>query len=449
MMVSIRSSILLALLALIIAGCRTPSPFADTSPKTLRFDGGSPIVDVEAYPIRTEDGPRLEVVWGVVPLSLITLATDAGTYRAIARTELTITSADEGAVAVSQSSVDTLVVESPTAHEYRLYRDTLDLGAGDYTLKLEVRDGTTGAFGRRTIDVSVPDAGAAPQCVLTLSRGEPRRPVVGYHVTMSDDWIELRASGWGRPATYAVSVVRIDSDTSVAGPPYGLGRTRVALSVRGVAAERPDTLEARRWHSGQEAQDQLLRFTPPQTGIYVASCEHEGEVLARREFAVRQAGFPAVDRLDVMVEALEYLATARELRHLRNSDDAIELKHRFDAFWMARAPDRATASRLLEQYYSRVEEANRLFSGVKEGWKTDRGMIYILRGPPLFIDRFLDHEQWYYSYSEMNPADVYRFERVIVPDLQAINRNVVLERSRVYDYEWRRLVGRWRDASIL
>jgi hypothetical protein len=46
--------------------------------------------------------------------------------------------------------------------------------------------------------------------------------------------------------------------------------------------------------------------------------------------------------------------------------------------------DSDRARRIAALYYRRTAAANRLFSNYKAGWKTPRGMIYILFGPPLY-----------------------------------------------------------------
>jgi len=41
----------------------------------------------------------------------------------------------------------------------------------------------------------------------------------------------------------------------------------------------------------------------------------------------------------------------------------------------------------MEEYYRRVDFANANFGTFIEGWKTDRGMVYIVLGPPNDIER--------------------------------------------------------------
>ena len=41
----------------------------------------------------------------------------------------------------------------------------------------------------------------------------------------------------------------------------------------------------------------------------------------------------------------------------------------------------------MQEYYRRIQFANATFSGFMNGWRSDRGMVYIILGPPNDIDR--------------------------------------------------------------
>lgn len=68
-----------------------------------------------------------------------------------------------------------------------------------------------------------------------------------------------------------------------------------------------------------------------------------------------------------------------------------------------------------EEYYKRINEANRLFRGGRPGWLQDRGMVYIIYGPPSNIERYpmgsvsypYAHEIWYYEYLQIVFYDPY------------------------------------------
>lgn len=69
-----------------------------------------------------------------------------------------------------------------------------------------------------------------------------------------------------------------------------------------------------------------------------------------------------------------------------------------------------------EEYYKRIDEANKLFrGGGRPGWLQDRGMVYIIYGPPTQIERYpmgsisypYAHEIWHYEYIEIVFYDPY------------------------------------------
>ncbi len=75
---------------------------------------------------------------------------------------------------------------------------------------------------------------------------------------------------------------------------------------------------------------------------------------------------------------------AKQFRALKTDNDRALFIERF---WLRRDPSEATLTNEYRQmFWERVNEANRAFHGsTTPGWKTDRGKIYILYGPPTEI----------------------------------------------------------------
>jgi hypothetical protein len=94
----------------------------------------------------------------------------------------------------------------------------------------------------------------------------------------------------------------------------------------------------------------------------------------------------------------------------------------------------------IRRYYKRVEEANRFFSVAAEGWKSDRGMIYLVYGPPAVVYRTQDSEEWTYGEAG-NPMSVrFLFNLNVnrpVPDFEML-------RSENYRNTWNMAVSNWR-----
>ena len=72
--------------------------------------------------------------------------------------------------------------------------------------------------------------------------------------------------------------------------------------------------------------------------------------------------------------------------------DPKQQKLAVDRFWLSNIKNTNKAIQIIELFYERVEEANKQFSNYKEGWKTDMGMMYILFGPPWYVENTLGRE---------------------------------------------------------
>ncbi len=87
-------------------------------------------------------------------------------------------------------------------------------------------------------------------------------------------------------------------------------------------------------------------------------------------------------------EDVVYIITAEELdafKHLTNDEERDQF---IEQFWLRRDPTPDTPeNEYREEHYRRIAEANEKFPAGMPGWRTDRGRIYIIWGPPNDIDR--------------------------------------------------------------
>src|ERR687889_13834 len=82
-------------------------------------------------------------------------------------------------------------------------------------------------------------------------------------------------------------------------------------------------------------------------------------------------------------EDVAYIITDDEKRAWKKLRTDEEREQFIEAFWRRRDPDPDTeANEYLEEHYERVAYANQHFASGIPGWKTDRGRIYIMYGPP-------------------------------------------------------------------
>ena len=94
---------------------------------------------------------------------------------------------------------------------------------------------------------------------------------------------------------------------------------------------------------------------------------------------------------DLAIDALRFIAKESEIDRILSGSTERRAES-FNRFWMDRDQDTTTAyNQAMAEYYYRVDETMRKFSTAREndGYKTDRGRIYILYGPPPKSERLL------------------------------------------------------------
>ncbi len=119
---------------------------------------------------------------------------------------------------------------------------------------------------------------------------------------------------------------------------------------------------------------------PPGTPVQTA--------FAARPCIVRWHGVPvSIVDLDVALDELQYLADGDKIDDMKKLPPD-EKRNAFQEFWKKRDPSpNSERNELMEEYYSRVAYANKNFGHYMDGWKTDRGMVYIIFGSPSNIER--------------------------------------------------------------
>lgn len=116
--------------------------------------------------------------------------------------------------------------------------------------------------------------------------------------------------------------------------------------------------------------------------------------------------------IDNALEALRYVTTGDQLDSLRQGSMEARRKN-LEEFWRKRDATPATAFNEVEtEYYRRVDYATRNFGTLRlpDGFRSDRGRIYVLYGPPASTERSLDPDAGYqevWVYSRLNRKFVF------------------------------------------
>lgn len=124
---------------------------------------------------------------------------------------------------------------------------------------------------------------------------------------------------------------------------------------------------------------------------------------SREKFRVHWQGVSTnVQNMDTAIRQLRYIASDKQLNKMLKAKPD-EQRTQFLDFWRSKDPTPGTVqNELMDEYYRRVRFADEHYSGVREGWQTDMGAIYILFGPPNEIERrpfeidSKPYEIWYY-----------------------------------------------------
>ena len=82
-------------------------------------------------------------------------------------------------------------------------------------------------------------------------------------------------------------------------------------------------------------------------------------------------------------EDVVYIITDEERQAFRRLNTDEEREQFVEQFWLRRDPTPDTIeNEAKEEHYRRIAYANERFASGIPGWKTDRGKIYIMHGPP-------------------------------------------------------------------
>jgi GWxTD domain-containing protein len=153
--------------------------------------------------------------------------------------------------------------------------------------------------------------------------------------------------------------------------------------------------------------------------------------------------FPKLTRPEKLIKPVLYMSTSTEITELNQSKD---IKKAFDRYWLSlMSGNEEVAKKTIKAYYDRVEEANRLFTTFKEGWKTDKGMIYIVLGAPDRVQRNREREVWVYN-RRANVSEV-NFTFTKKPN-QFVEDHYELSRFLEYQPVWYPMVEAWRTGAI-
>ena len=180
------------------------------------------------------------------------------------------------------------------------------------------------------------------------------------------------------------------------------------------------------------------KWVPTSPGLYVFSYPNQSSKIS---IVVLQHKFPTFTKVKQLINSLQYITTNDEQTTLLG---ATNQKEALDELLINLTGDQNLAKNIVKNYFKRVTEANKLFTTTKEGWKTDKGMIYIIFGTPDKVYFENGHEDWSYEknplYNELN----FYFKHKLTSE------GYIFELERLKDYQeiWIAIIEKWRKGLI-
>lgn len=165
------------------------------------------------------------------------------------------------------------------------------------------------------------------------------------------------------------------------------------------------------------------------------------DTLSKKGFSVFHTpkDYPQVNNLNEAIGSMGYLLNPKEYARLITSSTP---RASFDLEWKKISGGKERARNLIREYYKSVSKANQMFTSYKPGWSTDRGMIYIIYGPPKIVYRYDDSEVWIYGEENNLLSDVFKFEKI---ESSIADNIYILERNINYKVNWNRMVTSWKE----
>lgn len=199
------------------------------------------------------------------------------------------------------------------------------------------------------------------------------------------------------------------------------------------------------------AYSDTLPMMFPNEGIYLISVDS----LIREGLVLCNFGpdHPTMASPETMIPPLAYLATPEEMEEMLTAEKP---KLALDKFWLDRTGSIERSKELIRIYYNRTLFSNYYFTSYKAGWLTDRGMIYIMYGPPDKVYKNAEGESWGYKKppvksrwgSRFTFEDQYLWFNFRKQKSVFSDNDFVLNRAGTPISYWDIAVARWREGKV-
>lgn len=344
--------------------------------------------------------------------------------------------------------------------------ESIEVVPGTFEVNVTVIDRSSGKASSRKSAAEIPNPDE-PEINITTVRllgklqgesADPFFPITTYTVSSGLDSLKLifqvTNNDLDAPLEVRSRLLRYRADDQPARPMNFNNYSASTLPYLGVDMRNPDVVDEIIRRLDQPGSVLIeTKYEILDRGNYRFEVETTGDsgerIYKARDFAVKSENYPAIVNMRELAGPLAYLMDRRDYERMMEIQDPDSLKEAIDRFWLSNVGNMSQARSVINLYYDRVEQANKQFTNFKEGWKTDLGMMYILFGPPWYVDRFLNTLVWSYSYDRSDPRYNFVFERPNMKNEYFPFDNYLLQRNQGYFNVQYRQIQLWLTGSIL
>lgn len=342
---------------------------------------------------------------------------------------------------------------------------SIPVNPGEYTVRVILRDASNERESYRELSIEIPNPSEKRSHLTNIqvfakdqkASNSLFEAITTYNLSERSDSVRLvfqvTNNKTNEPQTIDTRLLKFDSDTVHARPMSWPDYTPASLPYKGIDYGEFEVLNNSKRILSQPGTVTIeFFFNELKRGNYrfeVRTQVGGEEIYKARDFSVKSPHYPSLRTPKELAAPLVYLMREEDHQKLMSISDPKEQKLAVDRFWLSNIKNTTKALQVIELYYERVEEANKQFSNYKEGWKTDMGMMYILFGPPWYVQRTLGEEKWAFSHN------LYDFETNFLFRAPKINNkfypfdNYQLIRNQQYFSLQYQQVQKWLSGSIL
>jgi GWxTD domain-containing protein len=451
--------LILTLFPLLAAGCAASGESANECFFVRRFKERSlPVFDAYCMNVQGKDGSRLDIYFQI-PYKGLRFEQSAGEYQSRYSVTFLFRTADATVTLTKdlQRSITGLRYEETLSSREDKFLQSFTLAPESYSVEIYVTDGISGS--RYSIQKNIlmkefsQKASFASECLFLESVAAEGaslslRPILPKQFFLLKDSLGLFQELYGcnpedtmhLTLSYIVHNVA-DEESQKMMRSYLPFQLRVPYRPSGKDSVyyRSDSLMT----GGTSGTRRIIQsFPKPPRGEVTIERKifrrHGGIVdssIALTAVGIVPLSFPRVTETDDLITAVSFIARRDEIDSLTAGTGSVERAKQLAKFW-----DIHGGVQRRREYDNRIAEANELFTGRQEGWRSPMGITYIVCGVPDYVDcQGSIQEVWYYGIGNRVLEVPFRLEYQ-----SSDEGNYELIPFSVNEMYWQYFIDRWR-----